>query len=175
MQMDKLPLNSVSTKYPDLTIRMEMVLDWIVDFIVTNTTPPTYREICAGFGLRSLNSATQYIIHLIDAGYLSVMPGRSRAIVVNMRKLRGPFVRTVNRTICVGLVPKNMSIEEAIELSEAINAAVAKLTGGATHSANGTSAAPPEKAAAIPPASRTSERTCEQPVVPAAYLPQPGE
>lgn len=56
-------------KYP-LTARQSQILEWIKDFVKTNKTAPTLREIAESFGFASQNAAQQHVQALITKGWL---------------------------------------------------------------------------------------------------------
>lgn len=63
----------------DLTARQTQVLDFIRKHIADNGGAPTRAEIAAAFGLRSANSAEQYLRTLAEKGHLEVT-GQARGI-----------------------------------------------------------------------------------------------
>ena len=63
-----------------LTRKQKEVLRFIVECIDERGSPPTVREICDRFGLRSPASAQRYIQALERKGYLHRRPGSARAV-----------------------------------------------------------------------------------------------
>lgn len=51
-----------------ITKKQKRILDFIVDFTDKNGLSPTYREIAAGIGLKSVSSVAEHIDNLVALG-----------------------------------------------------------------------------------------------------------
>lgn len=65
-----------------LTMKQERVYQYIIDFINENGYPPTVREIGKGVGLNSPATVKHHLDKLVQAGFLMVAEGKTRAITV---------------------------------------------------------------------------------------------
>ncbi|MGH9533272.1 MAG: transcriptional repressor LexA [Terriglobales bacterium] len=65
-----------------LTRRQKQVLDFLRDFIGTQGYAPSFEEIAAGLGLRSLATVHKHIATLNGKGYLRHGPNRRRSLEV---------------------------------------------------------------------------------------------
>ena len=63
-----------------LTNRQQEILDFIEESINTRGYPPTFREICNQFGMRSPNGARVNLLALEKKGYILKRPKLSRGI-----------------------------------------------------------------------------------------------
>ena len=122
-QLSQLALDRVSAKYPDLTVRQEMTLDWIIQFIADNHISPSYLEICRAFGWRFHEVAKRVCKHLAKAGYVTLAVNTTRGIAVDYTKLHCPLVRAAKDTVALSMVPPYMSPDDALEFSEAVRQA----------------------------------------------------
>ena len=84
----------------NLTARQAEVLAFIREHIAENGGAPTRAEIAAAFGLRSANSAEQYLRTLAEKGHLEVT-GQARGIrlAVQHRERRVAHVVTARREL----------------------------------------------------------------------------
>jgi repressor LexA len=64
----------------ELTPRQKAVLQFIGDFIVDNSFPPTTREIAQHFGFKSQTAAVNHLRALEFKGRVSWQSGKSRTI-----------------------------------------------------------------------------------------------
>jgi repressor LexA len=64
------------------TERQKAVYDWIVAYRNSMGYIPSYREIANRFGFRSTNAVTTNLRALERKGYLRLVPGKCRAIVL---------------------------------------------------------------------------------------------
>ena len=78
---------------PDPTRKQQQILDFIQQWQHTEGVSPTFAEIAAEFGFRSVNSVTEHVRLLRQKGLLTEAPGRVRALTVTspLAKLRGHF------------------------------------------------------------------------------------
>ena len=68
-----------------LTPRQQEVYDFLENHLRDRGYPPTLREICSNFGLKSTRAASDHLQALERKGYITRTPDRSRGI-----ELRGP-------------------------------------------------------------------------------------
>ena len=66
----------------DLTGRQPEVLDSIKAYIRRHGVPPTRTELAHGLGLAEASSVTGHVKRLTEAGRITVLPGKNRAIRV---------------------------------------------------------------------------------------------
>jgi repressor LexA len=67
-----------------LTKKQQAVYDFIVDYINTNSYPPSMREICDALNISSTNGVNDHINKLCAKGYLEKQPNMSRSLrIVN--------------------------------------------------------------------------------------------
>lgn len=66
-----------------LTRRQQEVLRLISDYMDSHGFPPTRQEICRLLGFRSPNAAEEHLRALKRKGYIDILPGTSRGIVLN--------------------------------------------------------------------------------------------
>ena len=65
-----------------LTKRQRAILEFVVKFMEKKGYPPTRAEICEGFEFSSANSAECYLRAIARKGYIKMIPGISRGLVV---------------------------------------------------------------------------------------------
>ncbi len=65
-----------------LTVRQEEILNLIREHIQDTGLPPTRMEICDRLGFRSPNAAEDHLRTLERKGYIEMLPGMSRGIVL---------------------------------------------------------------------------------------------
>ena len=68
-----------------LTARQQEIYDYLVRHLSEQGYPPTLREICAEFGMKSTRAASDHLLALARKGYITRDKDRSRAI-----ELAGP-------------------------------------------------------------------------------------
>lgn len=66
-----------------LTRSQQKTLDFIRQFMEQEGYAPTYPEIAAGIGIKSVGVVHRYVQALIDAGYMRNQPGRHRGLLMN--------------------------------------------------------------------------------------------
>jgi hypothetical protein len=64
------------------------VLNWVKEYIKENQFPPTRAELSAGMGFKSPNAAQEHLKALSHKGYVKIISGTSRAIVLTGKKVR---------------------------------------------------------------------------------------
>jgi repressor LexA len=77
---------------PDLTRKQQQILDFVQRWQSTQGASPSYAEIAAEFGFRSLNSVTEHVRLLRRKGALASDPGKARSLRVTT-----PLARLRNR------------------------------------------------------------------------------
>ena len=65
-----------------LTKKQKHLVDFLSDFLATHDYSPSYREIAAGLGLKSVASVAEHINNLVEIGALKRTPGTSRSLEV---------------------------------------------------------------------------------------------
>lgn len=66
-----------------LTKKQLLLLDFIKDFTEKNGFSPSYREIMAGLGLKSVSAVAEHINNLVEKGVIKKNPGASRSLELN--------------------------------------------------------------------------------------------
>lgn len=62
---------------------VELVYEFIIQYIDKEGYPPSVREICAGVGVRSTSTIHSHLRRLQESGRIDYTPGRRRAIIIN--------------------------------------------------------------------------------------------
>ena len=70
----------------DLTVRQEEILNLIKSYLKTQGFPPTRADIAKTFGFKSHNAAEQHLRAIEKKGFISILPGASRGIVLNEKE-----------------------------------------------------------------------------------------
>lgn len=65
-----------------LTKKQKRLMDFLQDFQNNHDYSPSYREIAAGLGLRSVASVAEHIDHLVQQGFLKRSTGASRSLEI---------------------------------------------------------------------------------------------
>jgi SOS-response transcriptional repressor LexA len=65
-----------------ITKKQQRILDFIVDYTDKNGVSPTYREIGAGLGLKSVSSVAEHIDNLVALGAIKKGEDSSRLLEV---------------------------------------------------------------------------------------------
>ncbi len=65
-----------------ITKKQQRILDFIVDYTDKNGVSPTYREIGAGLGLKSVSSVAEHIDNLVSLGAIRKGEDSSRLLEV---------------------------------------------------------------------------------------------
>lgn len=71
-----------ATTKPPLSEIRRSVLAYIVSHLGECGRSPTYREICARFGWKSVNAAMQHVHELAGAGYVELSGDGERVVLV---------------------------------------------------------------------------------------------
>ena len=78
-----------------LTGRQQEILDLIRSHIKSNGLPPTRADIARIFGFKSPNAAEQHLRAIEKKGFISILAGASRGIVLNQDKEGIPIIGLV--------------------------------------------------------------------------------
>ena len=65
-----------------ITKKQKRLMDFLQDFQNNHDYSPSYREIAAGLGLRSVASVAEHINHLVQQGFLKRSTGASRSLEI---------------------------------------------------------------------------------------------
>ena len=65
-----------------LTKKQKRLMDFLQDFQNNHNYSPSYREIAAGLGLRSVASVAEHIDNLVQLGFLKRNPGSARSLEI---------------------------------------------------------------------------------------------
>lgn len=101
-----------------LTKQQDVVYQFIRSFLEREGYPPSVREIAQGVGLKSVSTVKFHLDRLVEAGYLTVAPGKNRAITLNPVALPSPGLNDrENEVPLVGHVAAGLPIlaEEHVE------------------------------------------------------------
>ena len=66
----------------DLTAREKDIYNFICDFWKVNGYSPSVREIQKGVFLNSPNMIHRYLYHLLEKGYINIIPNIARSITI---------------------------------------------------------------------------------------------
>lgn len=69
----------MSTK---LTKKQKLLIDFLTEFQTTHDYSPSYREIAAGMGLKSVASVAEHVENLVTIGALRRVPGAARSLEI---------------------------------------------------------------------------------------------
>ena len=89
------------TKNVEMQQKMEMIKNYIYETVDERGCPPTIREICYKFDIKSTSSASYYLRKLEDAGELRINKQKSRGLEVTGKRLTS---RDVVRVPLIGSV-----------------------------------------------------------------------
>ena len=78
-----------------LTSRQEEILNLIKDYLKEKGFPPTRADISKTFGFKSPNAAEQHLRAIEKKGFISILPGASRGIVINQKEIGIPVIGLV--------------------------------------------------------------------------------
>ncbi len=73
-----------------ITAKQSAVLNFVEHFIEEKGYSPSYEEIAAGLGLKSVANVHKHVKHLLEKGLLSRPEGKSRALQVVVEAPIGP-------------------------------------------------------------------------------------
>ena len=79
----------------DLTSRQKEILDLIKDHLKEKGFPPTRADISRTLGFKSHNAAEQHLRAIEKKGFISILSGASRGIVLNKEESGIPVVGLV--------------------------------------------------------------------------------
>ena len=79
----------------DLTSRQKEILDLIRDHLKEKGFPPTRADISRTLGFKSHNAAEQHLRAIEKKGFISILSGASRGIVLNEEESGIPVVGLV--------------------------------------------------------------------------------
>ena len=65
-----------------LTKKQTQIVDFINEYTASHSVSPTYREIMAGLGLRSVSAVAEHINNLVAKGVIIKSPGAARSLEV---------------------------------------------------------------------------------------------
>jgi repressor LexA len=98
-----------------LTKKQRDILDFIRRKRDLESPPPTFREIAAHFGFRSVNAALAHVRAIVAKGFLKTLPHRARSLqVVVPNESKGPRPRLITVPI-YGSIPAGYPQEGAQE------------------------------------------------------------
>ena len=98
----------------DLTARQLEILNLIKSYLKTQGFPPTRADIAKTFGFKSPNAAEQHLRAIEKKGFISILSGASRGIVLNEKENFGiPIIGLVAAGLPI-LAEEN--IEDKIEI-----------------------------------------------------------
>ena len=78
-----------------LTSRQEEILNLIKDYLKEKGFPPTRADISKSFGFKSPNAAEQHLRAIEKKGFISILSGASRGIVLNQEEVGIPVIGLV--------------------------------------------------------------------------------
>ena len=78
-----------------LTSRQEEILNLIKDHLKEKGFPPTRADISKSFGFKSPNAAEQHLRAIEKKGFISILSGASRGIVLNQEEVGIPVIGLV--------------------------------------------------------------------------------
>jgi len=81
-----------------LTRKQQQILDFIQRKQTTEGNAPTFQEIAAQFGFRSLNSVTEHLRLIRQKGHLAATPGKARSL-----RLTSPLAKLRSRVVDIPL------------------------------------------------------------------------
>ncbi len=79
-----------------LTVRQQEIYDFLTHHLEEHGYPPTLREICSEFGMKSTRAASDHLLALERKGYITRARDRSRGI-----ELMGPRPSSVGQSVPV--------------------------------------------------------------------------
>lgn len=65
-----------------LTKKQKLLVEFLDNFMIEHDYSPSYREIAAGMGLKSVASVAEHIDNLVTIGALKRVPGEPRSLQV---------------------------------------------------------------------------------------------
>ena len=101
----------------DLTSRQKEILDLIKDHLKEKGFPPTRADISRTLGFKSHNAAEQHLRAIEKKGFISILSGASRGIVLNEEEKGIPVIGLV---AAGGPILAQENIEKRIPTSESL-------------------------------------------------------
>ena len=92
-----------------LTKKQQEILDYIKDYILHKSYPPSVRDICAAVDLHSTSSVHAHLSNLEEKGYIRRDPAKPRTIEI-LDEDFDPVKREVANVLMVGTVAAGMPI-----------------------------------------------------------------
>ena len=78
-----------------LTARQEEILNLIKDHLKEKGFPPTRADISKTLGFKSHNAAEQHLRAIEKKGFISILSGASRGIILNQKEVGIPVIGLV--------------------------------------------------------------------------------
>ena len=101
----------------DLTSRQKEILDLIKDHLMEKGFPPTRADISRTLGFKSHNAAEQHLRAIEKKGFISILSGASRGIVLNEEEKGIPVIGLV---AAGGPILAQENIEKRIPTSQSL-------------------------------------------------------
>ena len=101
-----------------LTNRQKEILDLIKSYIVDYGFPPTRAEISKILGFKSANAAEQHLRAIEKKGYIQILSGASRGIVLSEDEERG--IPIIGLVAAGGPILAQENIEKRVPISQSL-------------------------------------------------------
>ena len=101
-----------------LTSRQKEILDLIKSYIVDYGFPPTRAEISKILGFKSANAAEQHLRAIEKKGYIQILSGASRGIVLSEDEERG--IPVIGLVAAGGPILAQENIEKRVPVSQSL-------------------------------------------------------
>ena len=101
-----------------LTRSQQRTYDFIRDYLETHGESPTYPEIAAGIGIRSVGVVHRYVQALIDNGYLYKESGRHRGLRLAQPDSDSVFTLPLLGKIAAGLPIEAIPGQDEIDMAD---------------------------------------------------------
>ena len=101
-----------------LTNRQKEILDLIKSYILDYGFPPTRAEISKILGFRSANAAEQHLRAIEKKGYIQILSGASRGIVLSEDEERG--IPVIGLVAAGGPILAQENIEKRVPVSQSL-------------------------------------------------------
>ena len=101
-----------------LTNRQKEILDLIKSYIVDYGFPPTRAEISKILGFKSANAAEQHLRAIEKKGYIQILSGASRGIVLSEDEERG--IPVIGLVAAGGPILAQENIEKRVPVSQSL-------------------------------------------------------
>lgn len=111
--------NKFTRKNLDQTV--ELIYDYLLQYIKKEGYPPSVREIGAGVGIRSTSTIHAHLKRLNDMGRIDYTPGKRRAIIVRALQEESVVSLPVVGTVTAGIpILAQENIEQTLPFSSAM-------------------------------------------------------